>query len=220
MLFIRKYSGIKPARMHVNGQTILENKEGLEFGKFLKSIYRHLEAAYPKYFKMDGLSKLGYLSVECLLQNTGLQDRFPADKVGFVLTNASSSIQVDQKHWATIRDRSSYFPSPSNFVYTLPNIMGGEAAIRHVFRGENTVLITRSFDPDVIHDITCSLIETGAVDCCICGWVEHNEDNYESLLFLVEGASSGNQKQNSGEDVIFEAPILSELYKQHTEWKT
>ncbi len=156
------------------------------FKNFIRAAYRHFDTDYPKFFKMDPLSKLGFMSVEVLLKGEDIAGRHPIEKTGLILTNASSSLEVDEKHQDTIRDRGKYFPSPSNFVYTLPNIMAGEAAIRHKFRGENTVLISKDFDARLIFNIMIWHLATGSLDCCICGWVEQYENNYESLLFLVE----------------------------------
>lgn len=219
-LIIRKYGGISPYGLTLNGRPVLENSGKFEFRKFLKSIYRYFELNYPKYFKMDGLSKLGFLSVESLLANDDLLNSYAPEKRALMLTNASSSLEVDTIHWDTIRDRNHYFPSPSNFVYTLPNIMGGEAAIRHCMKGENTILISEGFDVELICEITEAAFHQGIIDCCICGWVEQSATHYESLLFFVERMADNIAKQNSREDVIFEASKLLNIYKQHIEWKT
>ena len=55
---------------------------------------------------------------------------------------------------------------------------------------------------------------TGSLDCCICGWVEQYENNFESLLFLVERSEPENESQKLSEDIIFEPSILFEIYKQ------
>lgn len=219
MLKIRKYCGINPIRLQINGQETLANENGLDFKKFLKYIYKHFEVDYPKYFKMDGLSKLGFLSIEVLLQNESIIHKYPTEKTGLILTNASSSLEVDEKHFKTIMDRKNYFPSPSNFVYTLPNIMAGEAAIRHGMKGENTVLISESFDPELITNTCREAFSSGLINCCICGWVEQYANNYESLLFIVEEEDDNIESKHSGEDVIFESSNLLKIYKQHTQWK-
>jgi hypothetical protein len=202
----------------VNGEDafLYEGNEG--YKKFIRAAYKHFGTDYPKFFKMDTLSKLGFMSVEILLKGIDLSRHFAPERIGLILTNASSSLEVDEKHRESIRDRNNYFPSPSNFVYTLPNIMAGEAAIRHVFRGENTVLISKAFDAGLIYDITAFAFNTASVDCCICGWTEQYGNNYESLLFLIE-QSGGHLADLSAEDVIFEPSNLQEIYKREIEWK-
>ena len=218
MLQIKKYISISKNRVLVNGKEAFSYEGEDGYKKFVRAAYRHFETDYPKFFKMDTLSKLGFLSVEILLKGIDLSRHYSPDQIGLILSNGSSSLEVDEKHQGTISDRDNYFPSPSNFVYTLPNIMAGEAAIRHVLRGENTVFVTKDFDASLMHEITRLAFETESVDSCICGWVEQYGNKYESLLFLIE-QSDGHLDGFSDEDVIFEPLFLQEIYKHEIEWK-
>ena len=209
-LIITKYAAINEARAAINGRVVFENEGNLDFKKFIRASYKHFNVDYSKFFKMDSLSKLGFLSADILLQTEGLLNKYPEEKIGIILSNASSSLEVDEKHWGTIKNREQYFPSPSNFVYTLPNIMAGEIAIKHKLKGENTVLISDAFDAELIHGVTNLAFSTGALNCCICGWVEQYADRYESLLFLIEE----DESQKSGEGIIFEPSKLLNIYKQ------
>ena len=213
-LLIKKYCSFSNMHINVDGKEIFKYSGEGEFRKFIRAAYRFFDTDYPKFFKMDPLSKLGFLSVDVLLKGEDIQGRYAAEKTGLILTNASSSLEVDEKHMESISDRNNYFPSPSNFVYTLPNIMAGEAAIRHQFRGENTVLISEGFDAGLIFNITDLAIKTASLDGCICGWVEQYENNYESLLFLVEQGEAANETKISDEDIIFEPSTLMKIYKQ------
>lgn len=207
-LIIRKYCAIRNDLIRVNGQAVFSYEGQDGFKKFSRAAYKHYQTDYPKFFKMDNLSKLGFLSVEVLLKGEDVLKLHPAEKTGIILTNASSSLEIDEKHFESIKDRGQYFPSPSNFVYTLPNIMAGEAAIRHKIKGENTVLISEHFDPELVFNLVEIAFKSKALSCCICGWVEQYENNYESLLFLVE-----KDKNNSTEDIIFEPSNLTNIYK-------
>lgn len=207
-LVIRKYCAIRDARISVDGKDVFTYKEQGGFKTFIRAAYKNYQTDYPKFFKMDNLSKLGFLSVEILLKGEDILKFHPAEKTGIILTNASSSLEIDEKHFESIKDRRHYFPSPSNFVYTLPNIMAGEAAIRHKIKGENTVLINEHFDPDLVFILVDLAFKSKSLSCCICGWVEQYGNNYESLLFLV-----GKDKYNSTEDIIFEPSNLANIYK-------
>ncbi|HSG67409.1 MAG TPA: hypothetical protein VK994_01785 [Bacteroidales bacterium] len=182
----------------------------MPYRKFIRAAYKHFDVDYPKFFKMDGLSKLGFLSAEVLLADEKLPDEFPAEKTGFIIFNASSSLEIDEKHQSTISNREAYFPSPSNFVYTLPNIMAGEAAIRHKIKGENTVLISEHFDAGLLHVICEMAFANDALQCCIGGWVEQYGDDFESILFLI----CREENKISVEGVIFEPSTLNNLYKK------
>lgn len=214
VLIVKKYCSITHKLIRLNEDAVFSYNEEDTFKKFIRAAYKHFETSYPKFFKMDALSKLGFLSVEVLLKDENLTAKYSPEKIGLILTNGSSSLEVDEKHQDTINDRENYFPSPSNFVYTLPNIMAGESAIKHEFRGENTVLISEGFDANLIFDIARLALENGSLDCCICGWVEQYGNNYESLLFLVERGSTEDVHGKSSEDVIFEPSFLVTTYKR------
>jgi 3-oxoacyl-(acyl-carrier-protein) synthase len=119
----------------LNGSIVIK-KEVVDPSEFLKSSYRELKISYPKFFKMDNLCKLAFLSAEVLLKDAGLSSRYTPAETGLIIQNASSSLETDEKHQESISDRGNYFPSPSVFVYTLPNIMTGEIAIRHKIKGK------------------------------------------------------------------------------------
>lgn len=172
------------------------------FADFIKSLYKKEGVSYPKFFKMDGLSKLGFLTAELLLKRREM-DRYRKERVGLVLSNSSSSLDTDLAYTETIRDRANYFPSPSVFVYTLPNIMNGEICIRHKFKGENTFLIAERFDSALLYTAIREAMDNNRSDVCIGGWVELLRDRYESLLFLVE------RKENIAESTLQSARDFS-----------
>ena len=100
----------------------------------LTTIYKQMIGDYPKYYKMDGLCRLGFIASELLLQAEKAEETSIKElqrSRGVVLFNRSSSISSDKKYLASIADKDNYFPSPSVFVYTLPNIVTGEIAIRN-----------------------------------------------------------------------------------------
>jgi hypothetical protein len=214
-LVIKKHCSIKSGHISINGKPAFSDDGNEGFKKFVRAAYKHFEVDYPKFFKMDSLSKLGFLVIEILLQGEDVAERHPAEKSGIILTNASSSLEVDEKHFDTIKDRNQYFPSPSNFVYTLPNIMAGEAAIRHKLKGENTVLISEIFDEELIFNIVDLAFQSNSLSTCICGWVEQYAEQYEAMVCLVEDDDCSNEVQKSTEDIIFEPSNLLKIYKHN-----
>ena len=107
--------------------------------------YRRLGVDYPKFFKMDSLSKMAFIASERLLN--GYDERFVSrDDVAVVFFNSSSSLAVDIDYQKTIRLNDDYYPSPSLFVYTLPNICAGEVAIRNKFCGETSFFVFEELD--------------------------------------------------------------------------
>ena len=131
-----------------DGKPVFE-EQGLGLPEFLIAAYRHFETQYPKFHKMDNLSKLGWLANEVLLQNSFNRENYKPEDVGIVLSNANSSLDTDIKYYETAKT----IASPAQFVYTLPNIVIGEISIRHGFKGENAFFISNSFDAAFIATI-------------------------------------------------------------------
>lgn len=149
---------------------------------FLPACYQHFGFQYPRFYKMDQLSKLGWLAAELLLGDGFDATEYRPEEVAVVLSNASSSLDTDYRYFATVAE----IPSPALFVYTLPNIMIGEICIRNKFKGENAFFVTGSFDAALIENYVRDLMETGNARACICGWVEVLADAYAAALFLIE----------------------------------
>ena len=122
--------------VYKNGLPVFEEGKA-DLPEFLIAAYRHFDLQYPKFFKMDNLSKLGWLANEILLQGSFDKEKYNAEDVGIVLSNANSSLDTDIKYYETTKT----IASPAQFVYTLPNIVIGEISIRHHFKGENAFFI-------------------------------------------------------------------------------
>jgi len=175
--------------------------------EFFISTYQHFHFNYPKFYKMDNLSKLGWLTAELLLQNTFNNNNYKPEEVGIILANANSSLDDDLKYFDTVADVAS----PSLFVYTLPNIVMGEISIRHKFKGEQAFFVQEQFNADFIYQQVNYLLDNNLVHACICGWVDVLRDNYKSVLFLVEKTKKENAVLFSTEnmDKIFNTVVKS-----------
>lgn len=170
----------------INGKTDFSNQEQLPITDFLKSAYKHYNINYPKFYKMDGLCKLGFLASELLIKSTTITKRYTKEDIAIILSNSSSSLDIDTEHQQTIQDKNNFFPSPAVFVYTLPNIVIGEIAIRNHIQGENSFFIFDKFDADFNVSYIESLLQTNKATCCIAGWVDFYENNMNAFLFTVE----------------------------------
>jgi hypothetical protein len=173
--------------VYKNGQPVFEEKR-LELPEFLIAAYRHINLQYPKFYKMDNLSKLGWLANEVLLHNNFDNRKYKPEEIGIVLSNASASLDTDIKYFETTKTMAS----PALFVYTLPNIVIGEISIRHHFKGENAFFITEAFDTGFIEQFVSNLINNNILQCCICGWVDVLYNKYNATLFLIEKDKSAN----------------------------
>jgi hypothetical protein len=183
-----------------NGTTIFENK-GADAYDFLLSAYQHFGLNYPKFYKMDSLSKLGWLASEILLKDVFNKEDYRPEDIGIVLTNANASLDTDIKYLTTVKE----IPSPSLFVYTLPNIVMGEICIRNNFKGENAFFIFEKFDAAFIEQYVSNLMNRDVLQACICGWTDLLEDEYKAFLLLVE-------KKQTVETVAFTKEAINKIF--------
>jgi len=168
--------------VRLNGHQLFRDGECLYTGDsatFLTDVYERLDLNYPKFYKMDRLSKAVFLGSEYLLQDFAT-DSIPDFKKGIILQNHSSSLDTDEKYQESLAS----IPSPSLFVYTLPNICMGEIAIRHHFKGENTFFITAEFDPNKLNQYVAILFKENFLDLAISGYAEVRNGKMDIQLRL------------------------------------
>lgn len=184
-----------------NEKTIFENKQ-TDLHEFLLSAYNYFGLNYPKFYKMDNSSKLGWLASEILLKDNFNAEKYRPDEIGLVLANANSSLDTDLKYFETVKD----IPSPSVFVYTLPNIMIGEICIRNNFKGENAFFVFEEFDAEFMEKYVSNLINNNILKACIFGWVDLLEEDYKAALFWVE-------KEKSEQSILFTQDNINKIFK-------
>ena len=172
-----------------------------EDGTSLTDIYKQEIGDYPKLtssssrvYKMDILSRLAFVAAEKTLSNSPLkgEDKMPA----LVLFNNSSSIVADRQFLTTISNPENYFPSPSAFVYTLPNITTGEIAIRHHLCSETSFYILADKDENPMTQILeATLSQTGATSA-ITGWIDaESETNFECEMTIIIASPNPSPKE-------------------------
>ncbi|MCK5857162.1 MAG: hypothetical protein KAG64_06705 [Bacteroidales bacterium] len=188
------YIRIKDHKAWINGEAL-----NLDFSamSFLKAIYKDLGLKYPKFYKMDELSKLGFIASEMLLQNNNVKsiiNDFKQDKIGVILQNSDSTIDVDSNFYDSILDEQKHFPSPALFVYTLPNIVLGEISIRNKFKGENALFVFQKYNMTFGVDYINSLFENNKIEACVGGWFNANSENYDAFLYFAKGT---NKQENA-----------------------
>ena len=180
--YIQSYCTIQNNEIVLNGTSVFKT-EPTEFADFSKQAYRNFDMQYPKFFKMDALSKLAFLGAELLLSpitSTELENN-----IALVLANKSSSLDTDVKYQESISDKENYYPSPAVFVYTLPNICLGEISIRHQLKSENSFFIFDVFNTEFMSNYSNILLHSGKAETVLCGWVEFFNDNYKAFLCTI-----------------------------------
>jgi 3-oxoacyl-[acyl-carrier-protein] synthase-1 len=179
---IKSWISITPDKVVINGKNLDYNEQGHEL---LTAIYRHQINDYPKFFKMDNLCKLGFVASELLLNDE--LDRFvPCEDRAIAFFNSNSSLCNDESYQKTIQDKNNYFPSPAIFVYTLPNIVTGEIAIRNKYYGETSFYVLDKLDTELIEQIIDDTFQDLTTKSVLGGWLDcKDKDHFEAYLFLT-----------------------------------
>jgi len=146
-----------------------------EDSQSLTDIYKQTIGGYPRFYKMDILSRLAFVAVEMLSDEVH-------EGSSLILFNHSSSMVSDRQFLSTISG-PDFFPSPSVFVYTLPNIAAGEVAIRHHLQGETSFYILPNKDEALMQQILEASLRASGATSAICSWIDaESETNYECEL--------------------------------------
>ncbi|RZJ66828.1 MAG: 3-oxoacyl-ACP synthase [Flavobacterium sp.] len=176
--YITSFCTIEANGIWVDGTRVFSS-EAESFNDFSKEALRHFGIQYPKFFKMDALSKLAFLGSELLLKDN------QEPQTALLLANSSSSLDTDVTYQESIASKENYYPSPAVFVYTLPNICLGEISIRHGLKTENSFFIFGAFNAEFLFGYAESLLNTGKAKQVLCGWTEFFQEEYKAFLYLV-----------------------------------
>ena len=89
---IKSWCQIKSDAVSINGETIqLQLSSGMSWKK---QLYKHLDLDYPKFYKMDDLSKLCVLGVS-MLENDGALNEYGEEDVSMIFCNSNASTYTD-----------------------------------------------------------------------------------------------------------------------------
>ena len=199
--YITAHCKIEKNQISLDGETVFHSEE-VSFQDFSKKAYQQFELNYPKFFKMDNLSKLAFLASEIILK--GNLESKTENNVALLFANKSSSLDTDVKYQKSISDKNEYFPSPAVFVYTLANICMGEISIKNQFKSENCFFIFDAFNSQFMADYGNLLLKTGKAEKVLCAWTELYQEEYQVFMCLV--SKEGNL-ENTAEN-------LEKLYKR------
>lgn len=103
-----------------------------------------------------------------------------------MLFNRSSSVASDKRYLSSIADKDNYFPSPSVFVYTLPNIVAGEIAIRNGYHGETSFYILPEKDEQQMETLMRTAFMDRQTTSLLAGWIDYEDcGHFEADLYTV-----------------------------------
>lgn len=151
----------------------------------LTELFRSRLEDCQKFYKMDLFSRLVFVAAGMLLkEGCGVLD--PAT-TAVVLFNASSSVIADRQHLGTFPSAGEFYPSPSVFLYTLPNVVLGELAATFGIKGETTFIILAQKDGTLMNTVVDATLAATAPSAVITGWADCSaEDSFEADLKLMK----------------------------------
>ena len=159
----------------VDGESLSLESRGKEM---LTEVYKTKIGDYPKFYKMDILSRLAFIASELLIESEGQKSKVESQRA-VVLFNHSSSIIADRQYIKSI-EKDDFFPSPAAFVYTLPNITTGEIALRNGYHGETSFYLLTERNEKLMQRVIKSTFIDRDIKSVIGGWIDcPSEDKYE-----------------------------------------
>ena len=155
-----------------------------ESGQTPADIYRNETGqGYPKFYKMDILTRVAFVAAELLMKQTGTASL--PETCAVILFGHSSSVVSDRHFLSTISSTDGFFPSPSVFIYTLPNITVGEISIRHHLHGETTFYVLPDKDEALMRQIITASMAGSQWSMAIGGWVDaEDETDFECEMSI------------------------------------
>lgn len=203
-LKISSYCKINNDSISLNGKIMFKNEDKDE--SLTRSIYKFMDLSYPKFYKMDILSKYGFLASEMLISNQETLKTYEDDAVVLIFANSNSSTLTDLKYQETIASEKPS-PSPSLFVYTLPNILLGEIAIRNKWYGENMFFVLPNFDAKFLVNYAAAILKKSDTKACLIAWVDVKEKKNDVFLCSIE-----KNEQNISNTLEFNEKNLTQIY--------
>lgn len=194
------YVVLNQGYVSVNGRELEHEASG---NALLTELYRNHIADWPKFFKMDTLSKAGFVASELLIKELG-EHRLGSEEFAqgraIVLFGTTASLCADRNYQETIQDKDNYYPSPALFVYTLPNIVTGEIAIRNHWRGETSFYVTEAPDAaQMAFHLACAF-QDQVTDSILAGWVDSSRnDDFQAFMTVVRREDAADTGRIEGQ---------------------
>jgi hypothetical protein len=201
------------AFVRINKQSLIKNGEEILVAKapssadFLKIIYKNLELSYPKFYKMDLLSKAALLVSEYLFQDQKI-DR----NSSVIFSNNSASLNTDLDYQRSIQSLNHFVPSPAVFVYTLPNIAIGEICIKHGIQGENIFLVQKEFNAKPLIEAIETQYQLQKANQFLVAWLEINDQEIDVFVCQIDNLKIQNSLPLTEYN-------FCDIYKNPLKWK-
>ena len=165
---------INPSGFILDGESVEVEGSG---AALVTGLFRKYLSDGSRFFKMDLFSRLAYVGAGILAKD-GLSG-CEADGVALLVFTLNGSVIADRRHLSTFSEPGEFYPSPSVFINTLPNVVLGEIAVSFGIKGETTLVMLPRRDDGVMERIIGLTAAAAGVSAMICGWVDcEAEDSF------------------------------------------
>lgn len=171
---------VESSRILLNDKEVYSS-EFDDFQDFIRSAFKTVCAPNMKFYKMDSLSKLGYVASEVLLD--GIE--YGEEDCGLILSGVYGSLDTDIRHQQIIDTETDASASPAVFVYTLPNVVEGEISIRHHIKGENTWFWSDDRTLSDVREYAVLSMSAQDMKYCIVGHIDFLNGRYFAKFELL-----------------------------------
>lgn len=171
---------VESSRILLNDKEVYSSDSGV-FQDFIRSAFKTVCAPNMKFYKMDSLSKLGYVASEVLLD--GIE--YGEEDCGLILSGIYGSLDTDIRHQQIIDTETDASASPAVFVYTLPNVVEGEISIRHHIKGENTWFWSDDRTLSDVREYAALSMSAQDMKYCIVGHIDFLNGRYFAKFELL-----------------------------------
>lgn len=171
---------VESSRILLNDKEVYSS-ESDDFQDFIRSAFKTVCAPNMKFYKMDSLSKLGYVASEVLLD--GIE--YGEEDCGLILSGVYGSLDTDIRHQQIIDTETDASASPAVFVYTLPNVVEGEISIRHHIKGENTWFWSDDRTLSDVREYAVLSMSAQDMKYCIVGHIDFLNGRYFAKFELL-----------------------------------
>ena len=171
---------VESSRILLNDKEVYSSDSD-DFQDFIRSAFKTVCAPNMKFYKMDSLSKLGYVASEVLLD--GIE--YGEEDCGLILSGVYGSLDTDIRHQQIIDTETDASASPAVFVYTLPNVVEGEISIRYHIKGENTWFWSDDRTLSDVREYAALSMSAQDMKYCIVGHIDFLNGRYFAKFELL-----------------------------------
>lgn len=183
--YIHHYLNWRQEKIYKDGNLCFEHSE-MNPRNILSMSFKALVIAYPKFYKMDLLSCLGFLAVEWLSPEIDKSQPFDT---GIICSTYHGCLAVDK----AFNHSRETFASPALFVYTLPNIALGEICIRNHIKGPQVCLIEEGSNAGLLCENALNLLNRNRARHCIIGHIDATDKTlFADMAWVSDRAGQNN----------------------------